>query len=315
MAQSNRLWLAGTREDSADKIASFAVQDIPLWQALDQLLETYGYDWGYAYGAVVCWPALIPARERPETPEAIPDAAAASPDANPFDVPEPTAIGTVLEHYRPARSPSDGGATYLNRRVTVDVRLSDCKLVGRMASEGTALGIYQIAAALPAVVQGDSLEGAISMGAHMWLDRALRGADARAAELKAQGIVIADGDGYSHPLQDRLRGLFSAQQWGLMDLGGQAVIWFRELPLDVAELWVLTARVGEVRWARLTPPPGEERPEDWSVDWSRPEDFHVMAFFGEDLQRNPDDQLNRVVGWHLGILASVPYKSGGWRGL
>lgn len=316
MGQTNRLWLAGVRGESADKVAQLTVRDVPLWQALDRLLATYGYDWGYAHGAVVCWPALIPPRERPEVPQAIADVEASADDAaEVLEVPEPTPIDTVLDHFRPARYPSDGGVTHLNRRVAVDGRLRDWKLIGRMTGGDPARGIQQVAAALPAVIDGPPEEGCISMGAHMWLDRAMRGADARAAELKTKGIEIGDSDRYNYPLQDRLRALFTAQQWALMALGGQGVIWFRELPLDVAEIWVLTARVGETRWARLPPPAGESQPGDWSVDWSRPEDFYVMAYYGEELQRDPGDGLNRVVGWHLAVLPSVPMKSGGWRAI
>ncbi len=320
MGQTNRLWLAGVRGESADKVAQLTVRDVPLWQALDRLLATYGYDWGYAHGAVVCWPALMPPRERPEVPQAIAGVEASAQDAaEALEVPEPTPIDTVLDHFRPARYPSDGGVTHLNRRVAVDGRLRDWKLVGRMAGGDPARGIQQVAAALPAVIDGPPEEGCISMGAHMWLDRAMRGADARAAELQAQGVDLADPMRGWIPLRDRLCALITPQQWALIEMGGQAVIWFRELPLDVAELWVATARAREPFWDRFKPKPGQvlprNYPKDHSVDWSRPEDFFAHAYYADEVQKSLEDGLYRVVGRTFGVGAAVPMKSGGWRAI
>lgn len=305
MAQSGWEWLVSIREGSADKTAQFAARDMPLWQALDMLLEVYGYDWGLAHGAIVCWPALIPARERAVSPGPVPDGEAqAAADAATLDIREPTWAEEVLPRFHPT-----SGA--LDWRVTLDARLRDWKLVGRVAAADRARGIRQVAAALNAVVQGDPTEGAVCMGAHMWLDRAMRGADARAAELKSRGVSL-EGMCRIIPLKDSLRALFTAQQWSLMDLGGEAVIWFRELPLEVAELWVLTARAGEGDWARAAAAhPGV----DYSVDWSRPEDFLVMAWQGEDLQPDPADGLYRIVGRHLVVSAVVATKDGGGRGI
>ena len=295
-------WLVGIRDDSADEVAPFTAKDLPLWQALDLLLETYGYDWGLAHGAIVCRPALIPARERPVPPEAVPqEEAALTPSTSPLDITEPTGAEEVLARFHPTT-----GA--LDWRVALDARLRDWKLVGRISGEDAARGIRQVAAALTATIEGAPTEGAVCMGAHMWLDRAMRGAEARAAELKARGISL-EGMSRTHPLQDSLRALITPQQWRLMELGGQAVIRFRELPLEVAELWVLTAQEGQRLWERLQVPPEV----DLTLDWSRPEDFFVMALFCGDIQQSPADGLYRVVGWHLSVSAVVVGNSGVWR--
>lgn len=330
---SKRLWLAGIRGDSADKVAQFTQKDVPLWKALDALLEAYGYDWGFSHGAVVCWPALIPHRARPETPEAAP-ADAQPPAAEPLEIPEPTPVDTILDHFRPARYPWDEGMMHVSLRVALDDRLRDWKLVGRVTKERTDDSILRVAAALPAVVQGKPLEGCITMGAHMWLDRAMRGAEARAAALKAEGIEFRDNKlhylppelralgaqaddtkFYALPLQQRIRALLTAQHWALMDQRGVAVIWFRELPLEVAELWVLAARASEPRWARFNAKPGEKGITDHSVDWSRPENIYAMAYYGEIVRKSGEDGLYRVMGHNVSIALSVPMKSGGGRGL
>lgn len=309
MGQSGRLWLASVCENSADKVAQFRVQDMPLWQALDRLLETYGYDWGFAEGSVVSWPALSPARVRHATPEMGPEAAATTEVVEPIEFAEPTPIMDVMVCFYPTTG-------WLNGRPTVDVRLRGFRLVGRLAGDDIARGIHQIAAALPAVVQGDPMEGCIAMGAHMWLDRAMRGAEARAAELAAQGIVLEYNGRHTFPLEDRIRALLTPQQWELMDQRGQAVIWFRELPLDVAELWVLAARVSDAGWAsRKSVTTSGEAVESPSVDWSRPEDFKAVVFYTDDVQQDPGDELYRVVGRHKAILTVVPVVGGGERGL
>jgi hypothetical protein len=167
-----------------------------------------------------------------------------------------------------------------------------------------------VAAALPAIVQGPPLDGAVSMGAHMWLDRAMRGADALAAELKAQGVDLTRPMYRTIPLEDRLRALLTGQQWALIDMGGEAVIWFRELPLDVAELWVVTAKAGEEGWARVSPS-GKAS----AVDWSRPDDFYADAFCVDNVRQSPDDHLYRVVGRVFGIGGEVFAIGGKGRGI
>lgn len=143
----------------------------------------------------------------------------------------------------------------------------------------------------------------------------MRGADARAAELKAEGVGVTASSQYYTPLVDRLRAMLTAQQWALMDIGGQAVIWFRELPLDVAELWVLTARAGEEHWGSSRPVHSETPLPDMTIDWSPPEDFFAMAYYGDEVQKSLDDGLYRVVGRHPGVGACVPMKGGGWRAI
>lgn len=173
MGQTNRLWLAGIRGASAERVTQLTVHDVPLWQALDKLLESYGYDWGFAHGAVLCWPALTPARPRPEVPEVAPNEEAAAEGSGPLlEISIPTPVEGVLDNFRPVRSEGPGGLNivHTSRRVAVDVRLRDWKLVGHMAGGDPARSIQQVAAALPAVIDGPPLEGCISMGAHMWLD-------------------------------------------------------------------------------------------------------------------------------------------------
>jgi hypothetical protein len=298
MGHSKREWLVSVRGDSAEKTAQFTATDAPLWQALDKLLEAYGYDWGFSHGAVVCWPALIPARPRPETPRAIPaadDVVLAEP---PIEIGTPTWVGDALEPYRPTRG-------YIELRPAVDARLRDWKLVGRSAGDDCARGIQQMAAALTAVVEGSPDEGCLCMGAHMWLDRALRGADARAAELKARGIDLAYRSRGAIPLKDAIRALLSPQQWRLVEIGGGALIWFREVPLDVAELWVVTAKVRESQWVKQAP-----EGQDWSVDWSRPDEFCAIASRSQEVEPSPVDGLFRVVGYHVGINVTVMKKDG-----
>lgn len=298
MGRSRREWLVSIRGDSADKTAPFAVTDAPLWQALDKLLEVYGYDWGFSHGAVVCWPALIPARERPQTPGPIPAADDVQPAAPPIPILQPTPVEEALAPYRPTSG-------YVDCRPSLDSRLRDWKLVGRSAGDDCARGIAQIAAALTAVVEGDPYEGCISMGAHVWLDRALRGADARAAELTARGVDLTDPVARILPIKDAIRALLSPQQWRLIEIGGQAVVWFREVPLEVAELWVVMARAGEPQWVK-----GAPEGEDWSVDWSRPEEFCATASRWPEVQRSPADGLWRVVAHHVNVSANVMKKDG-----
>jgi hypothetical protein len=197
--------------------------------------------------------------------------------------------------------------------VGVDERLRGCSVVGRLADGSPARAVQQVAAAVPAIVLGHPTEGCIAMGAHMWLDRAMRGTEALAARLKERGTDLSKGPYREATLHDRVRALLSVQQWDLVNLNGTAVIWFRELPLDVAELFVATARAGEPHWVAV----GAQHPDkrDYHVDWSRPDEFLAMAWYYDEGQQSPEDKLYRIVARHLGISTSVTSICGRGRGL
>lgn len=65
---AGRDWVVSAPSDDFGPAKEFQVEGLPLWQAIDKLLGTYGYDWGVHARVVIVWPATQPARERSEAP-------------------------------------------------------------------------------------------------------------------------------------------------------------------------------------------------------------------------------------------------------
>lgn len=296
---SGREWLLSLPGDSASRTAHLAAAGIPLWQALDQLLGLYGYDWGVAHETVVLWPAFDPPRARPETPDGDP-----LPRARIAAIPPPTAISEPLpvEDLLATRPLESWFFT-----PTVDPRLRGWRVVGRLAAGDTARLVRQVADSLCAIVQGPADRACIRMGAHMWLDAALKGAPDLARRLTEKGVTLSPD--MPNPLvQAALMPLFTDQQWELMELGGLAIIWFRELPAEAAQTVVLALQTTDPAIAGVEG--GSLHPGDLLTDWSRPQDMYVRATWKPGFQVDRQTNLYSAGPLQLDLDVIVPCMNG-----
>jgi hypothetical protein len=279
------------------------VTEAPLWQALDRLLDLYGYDWGYVRDTVVLWPAFTPSRVRAEVPEGEPVPVVPIPaDPPPMEVAQPAPAEKLLAARVAER------AFYIP---TVDPRLRTWKVVGKLGAGDLGRLVRQVADSLCAVVQGPPEQACLCMGAHMWLSTALKGTPELAARLKAQGVTVPTM-GPKQGLQPVLIPLLSDQQWELMDLGGRALIWFRELPLEAAEMVVLCLQAGDAKLA--DPRSGTFDRGALLTDWTYPDEIQVIASWPHQFTSDPETHMYQKGDRQVGLELVTRSVNGGYFG-
>jgi hypothetical protein len=287
-------YLVGSPTPEFSPRADFQAQGVPLWQALDSLLGIYGYDWGVRQGVVLCWPALQPARTRDTPPPPAQDehTLPLPPDAPALvfqpPVPLPAALMRVAD--------AGFGA------IAADRELQSWHLAGRLTHPSPPRLRAALPGALAAVVDGVGPASVLRVGSSRRLHEALALNGARLGP----GPGAADEAG---PARERLRtavlAQLTAQQWVLIRNGGVAELAFRELPSDVAALFVRAAE------DRLTTAKGENA-EVAGIDWSAPARarVEVQVTRGGLLDANGRQALSDF----LAVRCLVPNKEGAFLG-
>ncbi|MBM3501963.1 MAG: hypothetical protein FJX74_25190 [Armatimonadetes bacterium] len=238
-------YLAGSPGPAFGKAAEFRVQGVPLWEALDALLEVYGYDWGQRQGVVVCWLALQPPRAREMPPPLARDEHAfpVLRDAAAFALDESCPLPDAL-----VRAAGAGlGA------IIADEELRGWHVAGRLAHPSRPRLLAALSGALSAVGDGVGPVSVLHVGSFRRLDEAL---SLQAAKGNAGQGPDGDATTLRAGLREAVLGRLTAQQWVLVRNGGVAELAFRELPPGVAALFVQAAE--------------ETAGVDRRIDWTQP---------------------------------------------
>jgi hypothetical protein len=285
METPRRDFLIGSETGTFGAPASFRVAGVPLWRALDQLLDVYGYDWGVRHGVVLCWPAtqFRSVRATPPGPPADAELPAGARPV-PLALHGAVRVADALEMARKA-----GLA-----EVAADPELRGWLVAGRLtdASEwrlATALG-----GALDAASEGVGPVVVLHVGSLRRLD------EARAVPESAKPPNAQAAEGVRERLRTEVLARVTAQQWALMRSQTVAEIPFRELPAPIAALFVATAE----RAAG-----GEGRAEGPAViDWARPDRASVDIYVGQSTR--PDAQGAALVSTFVTVRCNVPLAGG-----
>ena len=276
-------WLVSAPGPQFAPPIEFALEGLPLWQALDRLRDAYGYDWGYTEGAVVCWPATEPRspRNKPRPPQ--PTTVLLGNDKRePVVLGDLTPVGKALEEF------DDHGFHFV---FGLDDELKGWHVLGRISRVGQP-GIEAVIAAMGAVEEGVCLHFAIKPGAAHRLDAALAWLRANPQPAPPDPNTPSLTPGL---FRKRLISRLSSQQWLYVQMGGQTELAFRELPTDVAGLFVAAARE-----TATCVTPAEQ------IDWAQPDKMKVEI----RLQRPPPAVSTNPDDVHLMICGDVPLTNG-----
>jgi len=244
---TDRDFAVGSPAKDFGPVAPFEAKDVPLWEALDVMLDVYGYDWGIRGGVIALWPAFEPRRERPVPPQSTePREGVAPAQAPPLQFLEPTLAGEALESAREAKIAD----------VTCDGEVGSWFVVLRLRHADTLWVSRAVAAATGTVSDGVGLYFVLRVGSFRRLDAAMRAKseaplDAAATEATAQAI------------RRGVVGLLTAQQADMVRRFGTAQLAFRELPTPLAALFV---RYVQARMATMRSPEGTPM----NIDWTQP---------------------------------------------
>jgi hypothetical protein len=288
-------WVVGLPGPTAGPSHTFKAAALPLWRALDGLLQVYGYDWGVQCGVVVCWPALQPIRAR-ERPHPLPDrkrpSDASVADGGAFDLKALTPLSDAVA--QPRRDIN--GMIY-----SIDRELSGWRVAGRVAAPD-GREVAAIAAAVCADMEGAGTTVQLKVGACWRLSEAWQLLDRMP---KRAASPISDLPKSSKLCQEVI-GLVSAQQWALVRQFGTAEIAFRELPTETAA--VLLAAIREqtaLRRASGNPP--------LEVDWTLPGKMKVTVALRPALSAaGAGPQAHER--YYVGVEAAVPLTDGSFWG-
>jgi hypothetical protein len=244
-------WLVGTRRADVGPTAAYRAVGVPAWQALDQLLDVYGYDWGAYAGIIVCWPTMEPRRVRNGKPPPEPADAPLRPTVGePLFLPDAIPLADVLQ--MSSQAMGDGRADRL------DGGLHAWRVVGCIGHL-TRVTFVTISLAVGATLEEFGSTVVWRVSARRRLDETLEAI--RGKPWPAPG---RPGD---EPLTEAFRAqvppLLSSQQWMLITNGGTADIRFRELPPALAEAFVQAVR-------EQFAPGSFWDLKDRQVDWTRP---------------------------------------------
>jgi len=244
---TDRDFAIGSPTKDFGAVALFEAKDVPLWQALDSMLDVYGYDWGIRGGVIALWPVFEPRRERPVPPQsAEPREGVAPAQAPPLQLLEPTLVGEALESAREAKIADvmydeEAGSWY----AVVRLRHADQLWVARTfacATGATTGGVYPYAV--------------LRVGSFRRLDAAMR-ATSEAALGPAATEATAEA------IRRGVVALLTAQQADTVRRFGTAQLAFRELPTPLAALFVQYA---EAKVAAMRTPGGTPM----GIDWTQP---------------------------------------------
>ncbi len=283
-AAAGRDWLLGVAPDSELAGAPFSVTDETAWVALDRLREAFGYDWGFVEGTIVCWPALLPQRER-ETPAAAP-AEKREPEqpGEALSFPQPNELDAVLELANEAGVLRSG-------YVAPHPELAPWRVAGSLSQPDGVRFMCALAAAIGMTTDSLGPFGRLVVNSHRRLDAAIRFLDEHPAVAGLQGERLAQ------TLADAVPPLLCAQQWTIMRSNrGLAELAFRELPVEVAA--VVVARVREK---------AKEEGAAFEPDWAQAQRMKVTVRHITGSSRTPDGWVS-VSDLKIGI--EVPAKDG-----
>ena len=255
LAPRGRDFLVGCPDAAFGQPAHYAVQDVPLSEALDGLLEVYGYEWGARAGTILCWPATEPRRPRKPPAERIDEPKLAPPTRG---------VSLALTQPTPVTAVVDSAFASGVAGIAVDEELRRWHVVGRLTSVDSVRLWRVLSGALCATTDGAGWLVVLRTSSAWRLHEAL-------AILRGPHPPGPDGAG-GLPLRDALRagifGRLTAQQWCLVRQGGTAEIAFRELPSDLAAL--LVKRAEEVASGAE-----DSNGAALGLDWTRPDRVRV----------------------------------------
>jgi hypothetical protein len=244
---TDRDFAIGSPRKDFGTAAPFEAKDVPLWEALDAMLDVYGYDWGVRGGVIALWPAFEPRRERPVPPQPTePREGVAPAQAPPLQFLEPILVGEALGSAREAKIAD----------VMCDEEVASWYVVVRLGHADKLWVSRAVAAATGTVSDGVGLYFVLRVGAFRRLDAAMR-AKSEAALDPAATEATAEA------IRRGVAALLRAQQTDMVRRFGTAQLAFRELPTPLAALFVqyAQARVGAVSTRGGTP---------MGIDWTQP---------------------------------------------
>jgi hypothetical protein len=263
-------WLVSAPGPRFGPPAEFRAEGLPLWQALDRLRDVYSYDWGYVSGAVVCWPTTEPRSPR-DTPK--PPVRAWPPNAGALG---PIAAGGLM--------PVEQFLAQFTKRgcdldLCVDHELAGWHVIGRV-SHVDRYGVEVVAGALDAVMEGAYQSIVLRPGGRYRLDAALAWLKANpqpppdprylsGGPVEIDQERILSGSAAQLRFRERVLACPSAQQWRYLHEWEEIDFAFRELPTDVAGLFVAAAK------DQIT-----KSGDDLVIDWSHPERMKVEFCMG-----------------------------------
>ena len=263
-------WLVSAPGPQLGPPTEFKAEGLPLWQALDRLRGVYNYDWGHVSGTVVCWPTTEPRPTR-DTPK--PPVPAWPLNAGALG---PIAAGGLMpvEQFL-AQFPKRG----CDLDLCVDRELAGWHVIGRV-SHVDRYGVEVVAGALDAVMEGAYQSIVLRPGGRYRLDAALAWLKANPqpppdprylsggpVELGQERIL--SGSAAQLRFRERVLACPSAQQWRYLHEWEEIDFAFRELPTDVAGLFVAAAK------DQIT-----KSGDDLVIDWSHPERMKVEFCMG-----------------------------------
>ncbi|NPV47106.1 MAG: hypothetical protein HPY69_09100 [Armatimonadetes bacterium] len=288
---AGRDWVVSAPSDDFGPAKEFRAENVPLWQAMDRLLETFEYDWGVHARVLVAWPATQPARERPETPGPEEEVWVDNAPREALLMDKPTALQDLLD---PLSRCFDKYGDYVGEYACVAPELRSWRVLGQISKLDRMNG-RSVPLAVGAVIDGAGGVMTLEYGTLRRLD------DAFAA--RAGRPVGTESDTAEKSMARRTRfrnallGLLGAAQWVALRNGVEVQIAFRELPLETAVLFL-----------DIMDEMARSRGEPWPVDWSQPQRLHITVRAGQTACGQPDGTVLMLPTLQIGC--NIPLRGG-----
>lgn len=287
---AGRDWVVSAPSEDFGPAKEFRVEGLPLWQAMDRLLETYGYDWGVHAKVLVAWPATQPARERPETPAPEEEVWADATPRESLVVDRPTPVTELLAALS---RPWDGEqkAEY----VCLAPELRPWHVIGYIGKLDRLKG-GSVPAAVGAIVEYAGGVMGLKYGTLRRLDEAL--AIRQTAVPETEDTSAEASIARRTRFRNAVLSLLSAQQFVYLRSSGEVQVAFRELPSEAAVLFL-----------EIMDEMARTKGEPWPVDWTQPQRLYVTVRAGHASFEQRDGTMLTLpilqVGCNIPLLGDV----------
>lgn len=267
-------WLVGLPPaGGGDTVGRFEVEQLRLSEALDRLLETHGYDWGFYRGVIICWPAMKPARPR-EAPAPDPTSPRPAQGTTLVAADAPVSTTTFLDTLR-----TQG---VVGPQVLADEEMAQWRVAGKIGPgrPGGNDEITWLRMAVTGVWDGVGNCAVLKASAARRLDASLRVVEA------SPPLIEKWPTSARRALEEAILANLGAEQWSFVRESGMVEIAFRELRPEHATLFVQVLK----QWEAAHP--------ECKIDWSRPQDMGLLIWSQvsiEQTQHGQQDQRSRVV--------------------